>query len=168
MIIASIKNKTINSLANKPDNTKMTKADAKNAGSNHTDGAAIMFVCKMAVDISRLDDFKSHARKAIKDIKSTESNGTRSFKFYFSGCEGHDHTRCHTVEHYRDSSAAIVHLRNMQKNVHRNAAITKFGMITVLEVHGPASEELVSVLNDEDYSVEYYESSDTSLCIENQ
>ena len=32
MIIASIKNKTINSLANKPDNTKkMTKADAKNS-----------------------------------------------------------------------------------------------------------------------------------------
>ena len=54
-------------------------------GSNHTDGAAIMFICKMAVVISKLNDFKSHARKAIKDKRPTESDGTRSFKFYFSG-----------------------------------------------------------------------------------
>lgn len=54
---------------------------------------------------------------------------TLSFQMYFPtdpGDDGDDtdkSTRCHLIEHYRDSAAASAHERNMQKNQDRNKAI---------------------------------------------
>ncbi len=105
------------------------------------------------------DEFKHRARKAVTDMKFTEKEGTISFDVYFSK----DGSKCHTVEKYQDSNAAANHIRNMQTNENRNAAISKYSTILVLEVYGQPSEELEDILSEEEYEVEYYGQSEISL-----
>lgn len=121
----------------------------------------IMFICKMIICSDKFVDFQYHARKAVRKIKSTETEGTLSFDMYLS--ESVARHSCHTVERYRDSSSALEHILNMQKNEDRNAAITQYSQVTVLEVYGRASEELKDLLSKEDYLVQYYGSCGISI-----
>ena len=121
----------------------------------------IMFICKMIICSDKWVDFQYHARKAMRKIKSTETEGTLSFDMYLS--ERDNHHACHTVERYRDSSSALEHILNMQNNKNRNAAITQYSQVTVLEVYGQSSEELKDLLSKEDYLVQYYGSCGISI-----
>lgn len=118
----------------------------------------VVFICKMNFVSGMEDTFKLHARRAVESIKHTERDGTLSFQIYFSHSNN-----CHTVERYRDSQAAIEHLCNMQKNKDRNACISEFAQISVLEVYGPTSKELKALLDEENYLVEYHGSSKVSI-----
>ena len=114
------------------------------------DEESIMFICRMKLFDDKVDEFKHHARQAMKEIESTERD-TISFDILYD-----DPFSCHTIELYRNSRAAKQHILNMQKNEYRNECITEFATIDVLEVHGNATNSLKMLLNEEDYDVVFH------------